>query len=266
MGHYQNKKIGQVFLIDPNIPDWILDESDIQPDEHIVEIGCGEAVLTRPISQRCQQLTIIEMDKYYLDYALKRCDKNCTIVPQNQNFERCGFDEVSPTPFKVIANIPYQISSSCIQELVKHRDHCSQATLMVQKEFADRLLADPGTKAYGSLSIFAQFYMDIFELFQVPRHCFKPVPKVDSTVIKIIPQSAPLFKVDEERFFSIVKAAFWGRRKTLMNCLKQSPHFSTDKDLNEIPLFKENPKIRGEALSIEGFYELYCALSDDNIQ
>lgn len=258
--HYQKKSLGQVFLIDPNIQRKIIQLAAPTRDTHVLEIGCGNGMLSGPLSEMLDSMSIIELDRYYAAHIHEYCRPDCDITVINQDFCKTKFSEVPSEHFEIIANIPYQISTDVIESIIESRRRIAKATLMVQREYANRLAAKPGSKQYGSLSIFAQFYCDIVNAFPVSRNCFQPIPNVDSSVITITPKAQPLFEVSDV-FFKIVRASFWGRRKTLLNGLKNSPFFELTCDARSLPFFQENPNIRGETLSIADFYELYKQLT-----
>ena len=130
---------------------------------------------------------------------------------------------------------------------------------MVQKEFASKLVAKPGDKDYTSLGVYCSFYFEIDYLFTISKNSFRPVPKIDSAMIRITPRKTLPFDVDEDVFFMIVNSAVWGRRKQLVTALKKSPFIDVPKDLKLLPFFKKHPRIRGEMLSLGDFYEVYRA-------
>ncbi|MDA1353569.1 MAG: 16S rRNA (adenine(1518)-N(6)/adenine(1519)-N(6))-dimethyltransferase RsmA [bacterium] len=265
----QNKKLGQVFLKDNNIIRKIIDAAKIVPEDNVVEIGCGHGILSKALAETAHHLTIVELDTYFLEYTKAELNKHG--VPEEQvSFHLgdaldCGIEPAPGKPVKLVANIPYQISSDLVSLLAEQRRGLTSATLMVQNEFADKLMAKPGSKLYTSHTVHSTFYFNIKKCFTVSRNCFYPVPRVDSAIIQLTPHETPLFNVDPKLFFSITRAAFWGRRKTLINCLKNSPH--TEKyrhdwpELETLPFFKENPALRGETLTHEGFYQLYTQLN-----
>ena len=234
----QNKGIGQVFLHDTQVIDDIISFSQIDSDDVVVEIGCGKGILSKALAATAKHLTIFELDGYYLDHTesvLKKKHSNVTYV--QGDIRDAQFDQILSDKARIVANIPYHISTEIIELIIKQRSHILDATLMVQKEYADRVLATPGTKSYGSLSIFAQFFLEVSPCFDVSRHSFYPVPKVDSTVIYLAPRDTVLFDVDERLFFNIVHAAFWGRRKTLLNCLQKSPYTQLPPEIRQIPFY-----------------------------
>lgn len=257
-GMRQNKKLGQVFLHDEATLDMIVAESGVTENDHVVEIGCGKGVLSVVLAETSRHLTIIEIDEKFHDFTQRKLhghgDKISFILG---DVIEIGLGGVDSERFKVVANLPYQISSPFMDLMIKEKSRIQDATVMVQKEFADRVLAGPGTKAYGALSVFSAFYFDSEYLFSVSRECFSPVPNVDSAVIRLVPLETPRFDVNVSLFFKVVKSAFWGRRKTLRNCLVQGPYLdlSTEK-VDSLGFFEGREKIRGEALDLEGFVTL----------
>ncbi|MBU0580392.1 MAG: ribosomal RNA small subunit methyltransferase A [Candidatus Margulisbacteria bacterium] len=167
------------------------------------------------------------------------------------------------TKLKVIANIPYNITTPILENIIANKDKVSLIILMVQKEVAERLQASPDNKSYGSLSIYAQYHMEVEMLTEVSRNCFYPIPKVDSALIKLKPWAKPQVQVSaEDKFFKIVRSAFWGRRKTLRNTLKQSPYTHYTNEM--LRAIQEKTGIdlqrRGETLSLQEFAEITNSL------
>ncbi|RAP32932.1 ribosomal RNA small subunit methyltransferase A [Candidatus Marinamargulisbacteria bacterium SCGC AG-439-L15] len=253
---YQNKKLGQVFLKDKNILDKIIQSAAIQKTDTIVEIGCGEGVLTQELVQKAKEVIVFEFDKHYLDYTQTLLSDVKTLQFVQGDILKTGFGSLNKKVFRIIANIPYQISSGLLSLMQKHHTQLGKSVLMVQKEFADKLAANPGEKAYSALSIFAQFYFETKTLFPVSKNCFTPIPKVDSAVISILPRKKTLVSVNTNLFFSIVKAAFWGRRKPLSSSLLKSPYLDLPKSIKTLPFFDLHNNKRGEVLSIPEFAEL----------
>lgn len=265
----QNKKLGQVFLKDPNIIRKIVSAAEVKDTDNVVEIGCGHGILSKELAAKAKHLTIVELDSHFLDYTKAELDRS-GVPEENRHFHLgnaldCGIEPAPYKPVKLVANIPYQISSDLVSLLAKQQQHLVCATLMVQNEFAEKLLAKPGSKLYTSHTVHSTFYFDIKKCFTVSRNCFYPVPRVDSAIIQLTPHKTPLFDVDPSVFFAITRAAFWGRRKTLMNCLKNSPHtellLGSWPELESLPFFKENPNVRGETLRHQEFYQLYTELT-----
>lgn len=253
----QNKKLGQVFLHDNNILDKILEASDIQLTDHVVEIGCGKGVLTKRLAAVAKTVDVIEIDERWIEVAQDECREFSNIRFIHADIVKRQFLDIQQSSFSIVANIPYQVSAKIIQAVIEERSRIKKAVLMIQHEFANKLLAKEGQRDYGSLGIYTQFYCDITKEFPVSRRCFFPVPKVDSAVITLTPRNTPLFDVDADLFFKIIHASFWGRRKTLLNCLLHSPHTQFDSRISEAAFFKKYPQRRGETLSISEFYSLY---------
>ncbi|GAB5369410.1 hypothetical protein AAMO2058_001402100 [Amorphochlora amoebiformis] len=258
----QKRHLGQVFLRNMGIRDQIVTHADIHNTTDVVEVGCGMGVLTLPLAQRSKSLTIIESDCGFLSETLRRIKEEAgkaEVEGIHSDFTKCGFQSVSPERFTVVSNLPYQISTEFVQLVVSSRHRIDRCVVMLQRDFAERMAARPGSKIYGSLSIFAQFYLKVRPLMDVPRTAFKPIPKVESQVIEIIPRSKPLYDLDEDRFFRLVRGAFWGRRKTLAKCIREAPGL---KDLEKqdplnCPFFQTSPMVRGEALRISDFVTVY---------
>ena len=223
---YPHKKWGQNFLLDKNILRKIVDLSRINREDHIIEIGPGLGALTREISSRSKGVLAIEIDSS-LQEVLKEtmADTNNTrmtfkdILKVNIEQELTEAFDLSDVPtYKVCANIPYNITTPIIFNLLENYVNMEYAVLMIQKEVALRIKALPGSKTYGLLTVMMQYYSDVEYLMDVSRNCFFPRPEVDSAVIKIIPHRPPKFNLKkEEAFKSLVRKAFQMRRKTMLN-------------------------------------------------
>tara|TARA_A100001015_G_scaffold225132_1_gene254055 strand:- start:10428 stop:11219 length:792 start_codon:yes stop_codon:yes gene_type:complete len=253
-------KLGQVFLIDNNIISKIVNSELLNKDENIVEIGCGDGAMSLPLAKKVRHLTIVELDQKCIDATQITCQSQDNITYIHQDILKTNLSELYPKPYFIIANIPYYLSAKLIQQLVVHRTQVKRATLMVQKEFATKLTANTGKKDHTSLTLYTQFYFTVKSLFDVSKTCFKPIPKIDSTVIQLTPRSSPLFEVNEERFFKLINSAFWGRRKQLISALKKSPFISLKKGFESCDFFNKNKLVRGETLDLTSFYEMYKEL------
>ena len=199
------------------------------------------------------------IDPECIDITKEKIDNLNNIEFIKGDVLKVGFPKDLQHKFQVVANIPYYISAKIIKLLISNRERLSKAYIMVQKEFAEKLLAKPGEKDYTSLSVFTSYYMSVTKEFLVSKHCFKPEPKVDSAVISLQPKKIEN-DIDEEIFFSIIQSAFWGRRKTLMTCLSKSPFITFDKSFKEIAFFQKEKQRRGETLSLDEFKFLYTQL------
>lgn len=257
----QRRSLGQIFLKDQGIASKIVRFAGDLRDQHVVEVGCGLGALTGGLAERSRELTVIESDSGFLNATLERLGRPENVRGVHGDFTKTGFDAVpSGEKFTVVTNLPYQISTQFVQTVIQERRRIDRCVVMVQREFAERLAASPGSKTYGSLSIFAQFYLNVRPLMNVPREAFKPVPNVDSCVVEMAPLAQPMADVDEETFFKLVRSAFWGRRKTLSKCIRQSPHL-TDVAMERAPsdcaFFQDREMVRGEQLSIADFVLLH---------
>lgn len=271
------KALGQNFLTDNNIVRKIVDLAEITKNDCVIEIGPGTGVMTVELAKRAKNVVAIEIDKKLipvLSYNLKEFS-NVTLLNKDimtvdiENIIKDFDDEY----VKIVANLPYYITTPIIMKLLESWSHkITSMVFMIQKEVAERIVATPGTKAYGALSVAVQYYSKPKIMFSVSPNCFVPKPDVESSVIKIVLPSpiSPLSQnrelVDEiERretnkaaFFKTVKAAFGQRRKTLVNSLANSGYFLKNKDeikkiLSDMGLQKNQ---RGETLTIEQFVQL----------
>ncbi|MBI3595977.1 MAG: ribosomal RNA small subunit methyltransferase A [Nitrospirae bacterium] len=254
----KRKALGQHFLHDQNIVRKMIAVAQIQPGETVVEIGPGRGVLTRALSEMGSTVYAIELD-HRLHENLK---KQFADSPQVRIIQADALTypfEGLPTPFAVVANLPYSISTPLLFRLLELRSRVSRMILMLQLEVARRITALPGTKDYSPLSIGAQFYAEPRLEFIVPRGCFRPPPRVDSAVLslQVCPSSRVVVK-DEAFFFRVVRAGFAHRRKSLRNALKDAsfPNDAVERALTAASITAENPQRRAETLSIKDFARL----------
>ncbi len=255
----QKKSLGQIFIKDQNIIRKIIKTADISSKDNIVEVGCGDGWFSLAIAEKAKALHIIEIDSRFLVQTQLRLKDLTTISYELADILKDEFGSVPFKSYRVIANIPYYLSAKFMQLLVKKREFIQSAYIMVQDEFAKKCKAKPGMGDYTSLTIYTSFYYEISYEFKVKRTCFRPIPKVDSAIIKLTPKST-LLNVDEELFFTIVRTAFWARRKTLLNTLLKGPYLECDPSIKEIEFFQKDSEIRGEVLGLEDYYELYTQL------
>jgi 16S rRNA (adenine1518-N6/adenine1519-N6)-dimethyltransferase len=252
------KKWGQNFLKDPNIVRKIVVESGIKAEDKIWEIGPGKGILTKEILARSSNLELFEIDEDVIEIIKDKFGSNIPI--HKGDVIKIDWQPLLEEPIKIVANIPYQITSPLLYKICRHSSKITSVTLMVQKEFADRLKAKPNTKEYAALTLKTQFFYNVKQLFKVPAHLFYPPPRVDSAVIQLtlredIPniENLPLFN-------RLVDAAFAMRRKTLRNNLKSfigSDNLQILERENIIDLSR-----RGETLSEEEYLNLYSYLND----
>jgi len=245
------KHLGQNFLYDPSILGRIVGAAEISTDDTVVEIGPGHGTLTKLLAEKAKKVIAIELDR-------DLCEKLKTEFSEYGNVELdCGnalrYPYEGLSEFKVVANIPYYITTPIIFRLIESRGNLTSMTLTVQKEVARRIAAQPDTKDYGVLTIMIQYYAVPELKFIIPKGAFRPVPKVDSAVIHLKIRKAPLVSVkDEQFFFRVVKTAFTQRRKTLANALKSLSEDIKDKIVHT----GIDPQRRPGTLSIEEFARL----------
>ncbi len=254
------KSWGQNFLIDHNIQRKILDAAEIQPGERIVEIGPGRGILTQGLLERGAEVLAIEIDPLLVGWLRQEIASPRLDLIQADALQYV-YGEITP-PYKVVANLPYYLSTPLLFRLLEERRRISRMVLMLQKEVAERLVAPVGGKNYGVLSVMVQLYADVRIAFHVSRGCFRPRPDVDSSVIVLIPLSDPRVSVRDEGLFArVVRGAFGHRRKRLSNALADAgfPKAQVALALQKIGL---DPARRGETLSLAEFALLADTLFD----
>ena len=259
-----SKSLGQNFLIDQNILNKIVSGSGINENTNVLEVGPGAGTLTRELCLKAKKVTAVEIDKALipiLNDVMSDFDNfnliNSDILELNIN--ELIKDEFGNESFTVVANLPYYITTPIIMNFLESELPVNSMTLMIQKEVAARILAEPGTKDYGALSVAVQFYAKPGVICSASPHCFTPQPKVTSTVVNLKLYDKPKFDVkNKEQFFKIVKSIFSQRRKTLVNSLSGSPYLdlSKDKIIDVLKQMELNEKVRGEKLNIEQITEL----------
>jgi 16S rRNA (adenine1518-N6/adenine1519-N6)-dimethyltransferase len=257
------KRLSQNFLIDRNVAAKIVRIADLKPGDPVIEVGPGRGILTGPIIEAGTELICIEIDTGLAKSIEVNFSKAKNFRVINTDALKFSFIELSnetARKYKLISNLPYNISGPMLAKLIDERAAFSMMVLMFQKEVAQRITAKPGTKAYGSLSVLAQTYMDVYREFDIAPHLFKPVPKVESTVLSFNVLEAPRIEIrNEASFKSVVKCAFAQRRKTLFNSLK-SVCPDRERVSEALEASSIDPGRRGETLSIEEFAKLTDAL------
>ena len=259
-----SKSLGQNFLIDQNILNKIVSGSGINENTNVLEVGPGAGTLTRELCLKAKKVTAVEIDKALipiLNDVMSDFDNfnliNSDILELNIN--ELIKDEFGNESFTVVANLPYYITTPIIMNFLESELPVNSMTLMIQKEVAARILAEPGTKDYGALSVAVQFYAKPGVICSASPHCFTPQPKVTSTFVNLKLYDKPKYDVkNKEQFFKIVKSIFSQRRKTLVNSLSGSPYLdlSKDKIIDVLKQMELNEKVRGEKLNIEQITEL----------
>jgi 16S rRNA (adenine1518-N6/adenine1519-N6)-dimethyltransferase len=255
MTHKARKRFGQHFLHDQNIIHKIISALNPQPGQNIVEIGPGQGALTLPLLKRCQRLTAIELDRDLIPILQHKSVDigELTLVNQDVlNFDLATL-ELDP-PFRMVGNLPYNISTPLMFHLLKSSSLISDMVFMLQKEVAQRIIADPHNKLYGKLTVMMQYFCESEYLFDVPPGCFSPPPRVDSAVIRLRPHSNLPVNVDVDELEKVVSAAFNQRRKTINNSLKNLIDRSTISSLGI------DPSARAENLTLNDFVQLTQAM------
>ena len=263
------KKFGQNFLIDTHALDKIIASAEITKDDMVLEIGPGIGTMTQYLACAAGKVVAVEIDKTLipiLEDTLSEYD-NVQIINQDVlkvNLAKLAEEENGGKPIKVVANLPYYITTPIIMGLFENHVPLKSITVMVQKEVADRMQVGPGTKDYGALSLAVQYYAKPYIVANVPPNCFMPRPKVGSAVIRLERYEEPPVQVtDEKLMFRIIRASFNQRRKTLVNGLKNSPEIQFSKEEIEaaIETLGKGASVRGEALTLEEFARLSNILS-----
>lgn len=263
------KKFGQNFLIDTHVLDKIISSANITKDDFVLEIGPGIGTMTQYLAEAAGRVVAVEIDKNLIpilvEDTLSEYD-NVSVI--NGDILKLNINELverenSSRPIKVVANLPYYITTPIIMGLFESHVPLDSITIMVQKEVADRMQAEPGSKNYGALSLAVQYYAKPYIVANVPPNCFMPRPTVGSAVIRLKAYDKPPVDVRDERFmFKLIRASFNQRRKTLVNGLNNSPelNFSKEKIVEALDSIGEAANIRGETLTLEQFARLSNSL------
>lgn len=258
------KKFGQNFLIDTHVLDKIIRSAEITSDDMVLEIGPGIGTMTQYLAQAAGKVIAVEIDKALIPILEDTLDgfENVTVLNEDiLKVDVAGLAqrENGGRPIKVVANLPYYITTPIIMGLFENHVPVKSITVMVQKEVAERMQVGPGTKDYGALSLAVQYYAKPYIVANVPPNCFMPRPKVGSAVIRLERYENPPVQVDDEKLmFKIIRASFNQRRKTLANGLKNSPELDYTKEQVEaaIDSLGKGASVRGEALTLEEFATL----------
>lgn len=258
------KKFGQNFLIDTHVLEKIIDAAGVTKDDLVLEIGPGIGTMTQYLCENARQVVAVEIDKNLipiLEDTLSAYD-NVEVI-QNDilkvDINKIAQEKNGGRPIKVVANLPYYITTPIIMGLFESHVPIENITVMVQKEVADRMQVGPGTKDYGALSLAVQFYAEPYIVANVPPNCFMPRPNVGSAVIRLTRHQNPPVEVkDEALMFRLIRASFNQRRKTLVNGLTNSLELTLTKDeiLEALEKMGQKPTVRGEAFGLEEFAEL----------
>lgn len=264
------KKFGQNFLIDPHVLDKIISAAEITKDDLVVEIGPGIGTMTQYLACAAREVVAIEIDKMLIPILQDTLSdyENVTVINEDVlkvDLKKLAEEKNGGRPVKVVANLPYYITTPIIMGLFENHVPVESITIMVQKEVADRMRMGPGTKDYGALSLAVQYYAEPYLVANVPQNCFMPRPKIGSAVIRLTTHEKPPVTVsDEKLMFRLIRASFNQRRKTLANGLNNSPelHYSKEQVAAAIEKAGFSSSIRGEALTLEQFAKLADTLLD----
>ena len=258
------KKFGQNFLIDTHVLDKIIAAAHITKEDLVLEIGPGIGTMTQYLCEHARQVIAVEIDKNLIPILEDTLSEyNNVKVIQNDilkvDINQLAQEENGGRPIKVVANLPYYITTPIIMGLFESHVPIENITVMVQKEVADRMQVGPGTKEYGALSLAVQYYAEPYIVANVPPNCFMPRPKVGSAVIRLTSHEQVPVEVQDEAFmFRLIRASFNQRRKTLVNGLNNSPEVNVPKEaiLEALEKMGMSPTVRGETFSLEQFAEL----------
>jgi 16S rRNA (adenine1518-N6/adenine1519-N6)-dimethyltransferase len=263
------KKFGQNFLIDAHVLDKIIAAADVGPDDFVLEIGPGIGTMTQYLAENAREVAAVEIDTHLipiLEETLKDYD-NVTIINEDilkVDIAALAQEKNNGRPIKVVANLPYYITTPIIMGLFESNVPIDNITVMVQKEVADRMKVGPGTKDYGALSLAVQYYAEPYLVANVPPNCFMPRPKVGSAVIRLTRhKEKPVQTKDEKFMFRIIRASFNQRRKTLQNGLNNSAELNVTKAqvVEALEQMGLPATVRGEKLTLEQFAKLSDLLS-----
>lgn len=263
------KKFGQNFLIDTHVLEKIIEESGITKDDCVLEIGPGIGTMTQYLCENAREVIAVEIDKALipiLEDTLSEYD-NVTVINDDilkVDVQKIVDEKNGGRPIKVVANLPYYITTPIIMGLFESHLPLKSITIMVQKEVADRMQVGPGTKDYGALSLAVQYYAKPEIVANVPPNCFMPRPNVGSAVIRLTKYEEPPVYVENEEFmFSLIRATFNQRRKTLVNAIGNAPNLNITKEqvTEVLSEMGESATVRGETFTLEKFAEFTNKLS-----
>ena len=267
------KRFGQSFLVDRNVLNKILDAADIQEGDPVVEIGPGAGTLTLALAERGANVVAVEVDRYLIAILQEVLADHPNVSVINADILSLDMSSFLAEHFgeqnvKVVGNLPYYITSPIVSQLLLARSRIERIVLMVQKEVAERMKASPGTKDFGSMSVFVQFHAEVEIIAHVSKNVFQPPPEVSSAILRLTPRSEPPVEVpSEEVFFDVVHCAFGQRRKTLLNSLSDCPALGLSKD--QVAQVLHDADIdasrRAETLSLAEFARIACRLASGEV-
>lgn len=258
------KKFGQNFLIDTHVLEKIIAAAGVTEDDCVLEIGPGIGTMTQYLAEHARSVVAVEIDKNLIPILQETLKEYENITVINDDILKVDINKLTEEynggrPIKVVANLPYYITTPIIMGLFEGGVPIDNITVMVQKEVAERMQVGPGSKDYGALSLAVQYYADAYIVANVPPNCFIPRPGVGSAVIRLTRHREPPVEVDDPKLmFKLIRASFNQRRKTLQNGLNNSPElpFAKDEIADAIESLGVTPQIRGEALTLKQFADL----------
>ena len=258
------KKFGQNFLIDTHVLDKIIRAAEITKDDFVLEIGPGIGTMTQYLAQAAREVVAVEIDKALIPILQDTLSgfPNAEVIQDDilkVDIAELAAERNSGRPIKVVAKLPYYITTPIVMSLFEHDVPLALVTVMVQKEVAERMQAGPGSKDYGALSLAVQYYADPYIVANVPPNCFMPRPNVGSAVIRLTRHKVPPVQVEDEKLmFQMIRASFNQRRKTLVNGLNHSPEMTLTKEqiTKAVEGLGKGAGVRGEALTLEEFAKL----------
>ncbi len=262
MARRKRHRLGQVFLVDRRIQERIAEVAAVEPGAWVMEVGPGLGHLTQALLERGARVIAVEVDRELAAFLRERYPLHMgfSLFLVEGDFLRMDLRETldslgATPPLKLVANIPYYITTPILEKIARHRDLFQEVVLTMQKEVAQRAVARPGTREWGALSVFLQYHFEVTWVFGIPRRFFRPVPRVDSALIRLVPHRTPPVHVEDERvFFRLVRGVFQSRRKTLRRTLQSAfPDLDVDAFLQREDL---DGGIRGETLRLEDLADL----------
>ncbi len=262
------KKFGQNFLIDPHVLEKIIRCADVTKEDCVLEIGPGIGTMTQFLAEAAREVVAVEIDSKLIPILEDTLSAYENVTVLNEDIMKVDMEEIvndhnGGRPIKVVANLPYYITTPIIMGLLEKHVPVESITVMVQREVALRMQAEPGTKDYGALSLAVQYYCEPYLAANVPQNCFMPRPNVDSAVIHLKRFEKPPVQVEDEHLlFRLIRASFAQRRKTLVNAIANSPELSFTKEQVLAALAEQSfkPDLRGETLGLAEFAVLSDAL------
>lgn len=256
------KKFGQNFLIDSHVLEKIVEAAQITPEDCVLEIGPGIGTMTQYLAESAREVVAVEIDRALIPILQDTLSAYDNVTVLNEDIMKVDVWQIvrernQGRPIKVVANLPYYITTPIVMSLLESHVPLQSITIMVQKEVADRMQVGPGTKDYGALSLAIQYYAEPEVVARVPANCFMPRPNVDSTVIRLTRYQEPPVEVQDEKYlFSLIRASFNQRRKTLVNGLSNGLGISREQVTAALEEMGLSATVRGETLTLEQFARL----------